>query len=90
MSYTGAGIMESILDYKFLIEIGLEYGVYNSYNDMKDKIRTRFRENGINIVSDDKMGNKYYDGVREISRYTALELMTLKLGRKVPLNRYID
>lgn len=89
MGYLGMGVIESVLDYKFLMEIGLEYGVFDNFIDMKAKIRRRFKEKGINVVSDDKMGNKYYDGVREISRYTALKLIALKLGRKISLNRYM-
>lgn len=90
MGYLGMGVIESVLDYKFLTEMGLEYGVFDSFSDMKAQIRRRFKEKGINVILDDKMGNKYYDGVHEISRYTALELMTLKLGRKVSLSRYMD
>lgn len=90
MGYIGMGVIESALDYKFLMEMGLEYGTFDSFSDMKAKIRRRFKEKGINVILDDKMGNKYYNGVSEISRYTALELITLKLGRKVSLNRYID
>ena len=88
MSYLGMGVVESDLDYKFLMEIGLEYGTYDSFTDMKAKIRHRFKENGINVISNDAMGNKYYDGVHEISRYTALERIALKLGQKISLNRY--
>lgn len=90
MGYIGMGVIESALDYKFLMEMGLEYGTFDSFSDMKAKIRRRFKEKGINVILDDKTGNKYYNGVSEISRYTALELITLKLGRKVSLNRYID
>lgn len=89
MNYIGIGVIESILDYKFLMEMGLEQGVFDSFNDMKVKICNQFKEKGINVILNDKMGNKYYNGVQEVSRYTALELMTLKLGRKARLNRYM-
>ena len=89
MSYTRMGIMESVLDYKFLMDMGLESGEYKDFAEIKSKVRTGFRRNGITVITDDKIGNKYYCGVKNISRYDALNIINKKNGSRLNVDRYL-
>lgn len=90
MSYTGIGIVESLLDYKFLVDMGLESGEFEDYDDLKRKVRKEYRFNGINILTNDKIGNRYYNGVKNISRYDALTLINTKNGSRLNVNNYLE
>lgn len=90
MNYIGVGIMESILDYKFLRDMGLEYSGYNNYEDLKSKVRTEYKKNGINIIANDKKGNKYYYGIKNISRKSALKIINDKNGSRLNVNLYLE
>ena len=83
-------MLESILDYKFLMDMGLENDEYKYFSELKLKVRDRFRLNGINIISNDKLGNKYYFGVKNISRYDALSIINKKNGSKLDIDRYLN
>lgn len=86
MSY---GVLESILDYKFLLETGLELSEYKNLEEMKSEVRKGYRKYGITCVNSSD-GNKYYDGVNEISRREAIERVILRLGFRMQLKRYIE
>ena len=83
-------MLESILDYKFLMDIGLENDEYKYFSELKLKVRNDFRINGINVISYDKIANKYYSGVKNISRYEALSLINKKNCSKLDIERYLD
>ena len=83
------GTLEIILDYKFLIESGLELSEYKNFEEMKSEVRKGYRKYGITCVNNSD-GNKYYDGVVEISRREVIERLIIRLGLKMQLKRYIE
>ena len=92
-AFLGADVMsmlESILDYKFLMDMGLENDEYKYFSELKLKVRNNFRLNGINIITSDKLGNKYYNGVKNISRREALSIINKKNGFRLNVDNHLD
>ena len=83
-------MLESILDYKFLMDMGLENDEYKYFSELKLKVRNNFRLNGINVITSDKLGNKYYNGVKNISRREALSIINKKNGFRLNVDNYLD
>ena len=83
-------ILESILDYKFLMDMGLENGEYEYFSELKLRIRNDFRLNGINVIISDNLANNYYNGVKNISRREALSIINKKNGFPLNVDRYLD
>ena len=83
-------MLESILDYKFLMDMGLENDEYKYFSELKLILRNNLRINGINIIMSDKLGNKYYNGVKNISRREALSIINKKNGFPLNVDNYID
>ena len=83
-------MLESILDYKFLMDMGLENDEYKYFSELKLRLRNNLRINGINIIMSDKLGNKYYNGVKNISRREALSIINKKNGFPLNVDNYID
>lgn len=82
-------IIDSILDYKFLSEIDNEVGEYSNYEELLEEVRKGYRRYGIIFVSSVD-SNKYYSGVREISRREAITDIIIKNRCNVSLDRYLD
>lgn len=83
-------MLESILDYKFLMDMGLENDEYKYFSELKLRLRNKFRINGINVITIDELGNKYYNGVKNISRREALSIINKKNGFPLNVDKYID
>lgn len=83
-------ILESILDYKFLMDMGLENDEYEYFSDLKLRVRNNFRIHGINVITIDELENKYYNGVKNISRREALSIINKKNGFPLNVDRYLD
>ena len=84
------GIMESILDYKFLFDIGIENGEYKSFEDLKSRVRTDYRKFGISIINHEEKGNDYYNGVKKISRFEAITLIKFKTCSILDIKCYME
>ena len=82
-------IIDSILDYKFLSEIGNEVGEYSNYDELLEEVRKGYRRYGIIFISSVD-SNKYYIGVREISRREAIIYIIIKNRCNVSIDRYLD
>ena len=82
-------IIDSILDYKFLSEICNAVGEYSNYEELLEKVRKGYRLYGIIFVSNVD-SNKYYNGVREISRREAIIDIIIKNRCNVSIDRYLD
>ncbi|MBR2774297.1 MAG: hypothetical protein IKD73_04815 [Selenomonadaceae bacterium] len=83
-------MLESILDYKFLMDMGLENDEYKYFSELKLRLRNKFRLHGINVITIDELGNKYYNGVKNISRREALSIINKKNGFPLNVDKYID
>ena len=83
------GLLESILDYKFLSEIGTNIGEFSSYEELFSEVRLGYKKYGIIFVSGIER-NKYYYGVHEISRREAMKRIKLTLGLEISLERYFE
>ena len=82
-------IIDSILNYKFLSEIGNELGEYNNYEELLEEVRKGYRRYGIIFVSNVD-SNKYYNGVREISRREVIIDIIIRNDLTVSIDRYLD
>lgn len=83
------GLLESILDYKFLSEIGTKLGEFGSYEELFSEVRRGYKKYGIIFVSGIER-NKYYYGVHEISRREAMKRIKLTVGLEISLERYLE
>ena len=83
------GVLESILDYKFLMEICESVGEYRNYEELLEEVRRGYRKHGIIFVNRIE-GNKYYNGIQEISRLEAIIGIMIKKGVHVSIERYLE
>ncbi len=83
-------MLESILDYKFFMDMSLENDEYKYFSELKLRIRNDFRLNGINVIISDNLANNYYNGVKNISRREALSIINTKNGFRLNVDKYLD
>ena len=83
-------MLESILNYKFFMDMSLENDEYKYFSELKLRIRNDFRLNGINVIISDNLANNYYNGVKNISRREALSIINTKNGFRLNVDKYLD
>ena len=89
-NYLGKGIIESILDYKFLNKIDSSLSVYNDFDELRAIVKTEYAKYGINTIIYGRRGNEYYNGTEKIGRNELLELIKSKTGSDLKIEPYLE
>ena len=89
-NYLGKGIIESILDYKFLNKIDSSLSVYNDFEDLRAIVKSEYAKYGINTIIYCRRGNEYYNGTEKICRNELLELIKSQTGSELEIEPYLE
>ena len=89
-NYLGKGIIESILDYKFLNKIDSSLSVYNDFEDLRAIVNSEYAKYGISTIIYGRRGNEYYNGTEKIGRNELLELIKSKTGSELEIEPYLE
>ena len=89
-NYVGKGIIESILDYKFLHKIDSSLSVYNDFYELRAIVNSEYAKYGIDTIIYGRRGNEYYNGTEKICRNELLELIKSQTGSDLEIEPYLE